>query len=48
MRAWTKRSLKRTIPVESTAEAYLELLHDWGIEYFFGTQRQEARSRVSD
>lgn len=48
MRARNKRSPRRTIPVESTAEAYLELLHDRGIEYFFGTQRHEARSRVSD
>jgi hypothetical protein len=29
-------SPKRTISVESTAEAYLELLRDRGIEYFFG------------
>ena len=26
----------RTITIDSTAEAYLELLHDRGIEYFFG------------
>src|SRR2546427_1476208 len=26
----------RTIPIDSTAEAYLELLRDRGIEYFFG------------
>jgi hypothetical protein len=31
-----KRSSKRTIAIDSTAEAYLELLHDRGIEYFFG------------
>jgi len=29
-------SPKRTVSVESTAEAYLELLRDRGIEYFFG------------
>src|ERR671922_419086 len=31
----TKAS-KRTIAIDSTAEAYLELLRDRGIEYFFG------------
>ena len=36
MRARNTRSPKRTIPVESPAEAYLELLHDQGIQYFFG------------
>jgi acetolactate synthase I/II/III large subunit len=30
------RSSKRTITIDSTAEAYLELLRDRGIEYFFG------------
>jgi acetolactate synthase I/II/III large subunit len=30
------RSSKRTIAIDSTAEAYLELLRDRGIEYFFG------------
>jgi acetolactate synthase-1/2/3 large subunit len=29
-------SSKRTIAIDSTAEAYLELLRDRGIEYFFG------------
>ncbi|MGH8069978.1 MAG: thiamine pyrophosphate-requiring protein [Candidatus Entotheonellia bacterium] len=32
----SKKSSKRTITIDSTAEAYLELLHDRGIEYFFG------------
>jgi acetolactate synthase-1/2/3 large subunit len=32
----SKKSAKRTIAIDSTAEAYLELLHDRGIEYFFG------------
>ena len=36
MRARGKKSPRRTIAVESTAEAYLELLRDRGIEYFFG------------
>lgn len=36
MRARSKKSPKRTIAIESTAEAYLELLRDRGIEYFFG------------
>ncbi len=31
-----KKSSKRTIAVYSIAEAYLALLHDRGIEYFFG------------
>lgn len=26
----------RTIPIDSTAEAYLELLRNRGIKYFFG------------
>jgi acetolactate synthase I/II/III large subunit len=30
------RSSKHTIAIDSTAEAYLELLRDRGIEYFFG------------
>jgi acetolactate synthase-1/2/3 large subunit len=32
----SQKSSKRTITIDSTAEAYLELLHDRGIEYFFG------------
>ena len=32
----SKKSSKRTIAIDSTAEAYLELLRDRGIEYFFG------------
>jgi len=36
MRARSQKSAQQTIAVESTAEAYLELLHDRGIEYFFG------------
>jgi acetolactate synthase-1/2/3 large subunit len=32
----SQRSSKCTIAVDSTADAYLELLHDRGIEYFFG------------
>jgi acetolactate synthase-1/2/3 large subunit len=31
-----KTSTRRTIAIDSTAEAYLELLRDRGIEYFFG------------
>ncbi len=32
----SQRPSTRTIAIDSTAEAYLELLHDRGIEYFFG------------
>jgi acetolactate synthase-1/2/3 large subunit len=32
----SKKSSKRTIAIDSTAEAYLELLRDRGVEYFFG------------
>src|SRR5918996_1854292 len=32
----SQKSSNRTIAVDSTADAYLELLHDRGIEYFFG------------
>jgi acetolactate synthase I/II/III large subunit len=32
----SKRSATRTVAIDSTAEAYLELLRDRGIEYFFG------------
>jgi acetolactate synthase I/II/III large subunit len=32
----SKKSSKRTIAIESTADAYVELLRDRGIEYFFG------------
>ncbi|HSF33218.1 MAG TPA: thiamine pyrophosphate-requiring protein [Candidatus Tectomicrobia bacterium] len=32
----TKKSSTRTVAIDSTAEAYLELLRDRGIEYFFG------------
>ena len=32
----SQRRSTRTIAIDSTAEAYLELLHDRGIEYFFG------------
>ena len=31
-----KKPSTRTIAIDSTAEAYLELLRDRGIEYFFG------------
>jgi acetolactate synthase I/II/III large subunit len=32
----SKKSSTRTSAIDSTAEAYLELLHDRGIEFFFG------------
>jgi acetolactate synthase I/II/III large subunit len=32
----SKKSSKRTMAIDCTAEAYLELLRDRGIEYFFG------------
>src|ERR671923_2896595 len=32
----SKKPAQRTIAIDSTAEAYLELLRDRGIEYFFG------------
>jgi acetolactate synthase-1/2/3 large subunit len=36
MPARSQKSSTRTIAIESTADAYLELLRDRGIEYFFG------------
>jgi acetolactate synthase-1/2/3 large subunit len=36
MPSYSERSTTRTIAVDSTAEAYLELLRDRGIDYFFG------------
>src|ERR671918_1572209 len=32
----SKKAAKRTIAIDNTAEAYLELLRDRGVEYFFG------------
>src|SRR5215216_2481488 len=39
-------TMKKTVAVETTAQAYLELLHDRGIEYFFGNGGTDFASIV--
>ena len=38
--------MKKTVAVETTAQAYLELLHDRGVEYFFGNGGTDFASIV--
>lgn len=38
--------MKKTVPVETTAQAYLELLHERGIDYFFGNGGTDFASIV--